>query len=95
MKSNNKMIAMFMGYIDNGCSEDGYLINPITNYDEEISSLKYDFSWDSLISVVHKIYEMGIEAEEVLIIRDALAEASFILTYQAVVDFINWYNQHK
>lgn len=86
---------MFMGYIDNGCSEDGYLINPITNYDEEISSLKYDFSWDSLISVVHKIYEMGVEAEEVLIIRDALAEASFILTYQAVVDFINWHNQQK
>ena len=38
---NNKIIAEFMGYIDNGCSEEGFLINPITNFDEEINDLKY------------------------------------------------------
>ena len=38
---NNKLIAEFLGYIDNGCSEDGFLIHPITNYDVEISRLKY------------------------------------------------------
>ena len=30
---NNKLIAEFLGYIDNGCSEDGFLIHPVTNYD--------------------------------------------------------------
>ena len=43
---NNKLIAEFLGYIDNGCSEDGFLIHPITNYDVEISSLKYHKDWN-------------------------------------------------
>ena len=52
---NNKLIAEFLGYIDNGCSEDGFLIHPITNYDVEISSLKYHEDWNWLMEVVEKI----------------------------------------
>ena len=52
---NNKIIAEFMGYIDNGCSEEGFLINPITNFDEEINDLKYHSDWNWLMEVVEKI----------------------------------------
>ena len=57
---NNKLIAEFLGYIDNGCSEDGFLIHPITNYDVEISSLKYHEDWNWLMVVVEKIESLEI-----------------------------------
>lgn len=60
---NNKLIAEFMGYIDNGCSEDGFLINPITNYDEDISELKYEVSWERLMPVIEKIEILGYVTE--------------------------------
>ena len=56
---NNKIIAEFMGYIDNGCSEEGFLINPITNFDEEINDLKYHNDWNWLMEVVEKIESLG------------------------------------
>ena len=52
---NNKIIAKFMGYIDNGCSEEGFLINPTTNYDEDIIELKFNSDWNWLMEVVEKI----------------------------------------
>ena len=65
---NNKLIAEFLGYIDNGCSEDGFLIHPITNYDVEISSLKYHEDWNWLMEVVEKIesIEYGIYQVDIL-----------------------------
>lgn len=54
---NDHAIALFMGYIDNGCSTDGFLINPDTNNDEDISELNYH-SWDKLIPVIEKIYRL-------------------------------------
>lgn len=54
-QENNKLIAEFMGYIDNGCSEEGFLINPVTNYDEEICELKFHSDWNWIMSVVEKI----------------------------------------
>lgn len=55
----NKLIALFMGYIDNGCSEEGFLINPNTNYDEEIDELKFHSDWNYLMQVVEKIESLN------------------------------------
>jgi hypothetical protein len=52
---NDHAIALFMGYIDNGCSTDGFLINPDTNYDEDILELNYRSSWEKLMPVIEKI----------------------------------------
>lgn len=56
IEENNKLIAEFMGYIDNGDPE--YLIHPETNYDHSINDKEwflYNTSWDWLMPVVEKI----------------------------------------
>ena len=55
METNNKLIAEFLGYIDNGCSEEGFLIDPKTNYDVCIDSLQFHTDWNWLMEVVEKI----------------------------------------
>ena len=100
---NNKLIAEFLGYIDNGCSEDGFLIHPITNYDVEISSLKYHEDWNWLMEVVEKIESLGYRIEIVKhICRIYLSNKETIIisentpkieaVYIACVEFIKWYN---
>ena len=103
---NNKLIAEFLGYIDNGCSEDGFLIHQITNYDVEISSLKYHEDWNWLMEVVEKIESLGYRIEIVKhICRIYLSNKETIIisentpkieaVYNAVVEFIKWYNNQN
>ena len=103
---NNKLIAEFLGYIDNGCSEDGFLIHPVTNYDVEISSLKYHEDWNWLMEVVEKIESLGYRIEIVKhICRIYLSNKETIIisentpkieaVYIACVEFIKWYNENK
>ena len=103
---NNKIIAEFLGYIDNGCSEDGFLIHPRTNYDVEISSLKYHKDWNWLMEVVEKIESLGYRIEIVKhICRIYLSNKETIIisentpkiesVYLACVEFIKWYNNQN
>lgn len=106
---NNKIIAEFMGYIDNGCSEDGFLINPITNFDEEIEELKYSSDWNWLMEVVEKIeslnYSIEINKQEennyqCLVIQKDIKVQTFSkikieAVYNACVAFIEWYNKQN
>lgn len=102
----NKLIAEFMGYIDNGCSEEGFLIHPDTNYDIEIETLQYHSSWDWLMPVVEKIESLGYRVTIVKhICRIDLNEESKLLisedikkieaVYTVCFKFIQWYNQNK
>jgi hypothetical protein len=88
MKDNNKLIAEFMGYINNG--DDEFLIHPVTNHD--VNDFPYDTSWDWLMPVVQKIYQLELDNEGALLVRDAVAEANRNNTHQAVVEFIKIYN---
>lgn len=89
-------IATFMGYINNGCSSDGFLINPETNYDEDISEMKYDTSWDWLMPVVHKCLVI---CNDLMLdeweggFSDAFLSCSIATLYKKVTDFIEWYNK--
>jgi hypothetical protein len=104
-KESNRLIADFMGikpsldvhghyfYLDMPwfCVREDNLekvMDAITDY------VKYDKRWNWLMPVVQKIYSFKIEDEPVLIIRDALADASLRGTYDAVVEFILWYNEN-
>ncbi len=56
--------------------------------------LKYHALWDDwLMPVVKKIYSLGLDNENALLVRDAVAEANRKDAYQAVVEFIKWYNE--
>lgn len=97
---NNKIIAEFMGYIDNGCSEEGFLINPITNFDEEINDLRYHLDWNWLMEVVEKIFKDFYKINPCPIylkinIEKALNEVNIEAVYNACVEFIKWYDEQK
>ena len=65
METNDKLIVEFLGYIDNGCSEEGFLIDPKTNYDVCIDSLQFHKDWNWLMEVVEKIESIKIETYKV------------------------------
>jgi hypothetical protein len=96
----NKLIAEFMGY---GITRivDELPTDKDGNYTTEggkwvwVNELQYNHNWHHLMAVIHKIYGSEIENEYVLIVRDALADASIVGTYDAVVEFITWYNKNK
>lgn len=92
----NKLIAEFMGYIDNG-DPDGFLIDPDTNYDVNVDELKYHYSWDWLMPVVGKITQdetlIGNEYRES--IMDVIPYGIIEDTFNCVVEFIKWYNNER
>ena len=90
---NNKLIAEFMGmkphHQDSGC-----LIRVDDNGSNEVApieELAYHTSWDWLMPVVQKIYQLGLDNESTLLVRDAVAEANLDNTYSAVSEFIKKY----
>ena len=80
MESNNKLIAEFMGMEDH--QEMGEYITP--NYK----------TWAWLMPVVEKImWDISdIDDDECTNIADALYDAKFDRVYNAVIEFINKYN---
>ena len=54
--------------------------------------MEYHTSWDWLMTVVEKIYQLGLDNESALLVRDAVAEANLEATYKEVVEFIKDYN---
>lgn len=91
---NNKLIAEFMGYIDNGCSEKGFLIHPDTNHDIEIEALNYHSDWNELMPVIEKILDVSLNLDSMEMYYDITdCIPSITQTYIAVKDFIVWYNQ--
>jgi hypothetical protein len=88
---NNKLIAEFMGmeFGDDGtmCYDDAENRHPPTPTD----MLAFHTSWDWLMPVVQKIYQLGLDNESTLLVRDAVAEANLDNTYSAVSEFIKKY----
>jgi len=86
---NNKLIAEFMEVETN---ENGMYRYTTSVHDYTTDDLSYfEYSWDWLMPVVEKIYSLGLDNENALLVRDAVAEANLDNTYQAVVQFINQY----
>ena len=81
MEQNNKLIAEFMGVdqvdIDYAFNEHG--------------QLKYHLSWDWLMPVINKCFDVA-EDGQMLDIMHHLQVAVMDDTYNAVVEFINNYN---
>ena len=111
METNNNLIAEFLGYIDNGCSEEGFLIDPKTNYDVCIDSLQFHIDWNWLMQVVEKIESLDghlhICDNDVFVhfpkrikgcVRingESLKLSKIEAVYNACVEFVKWYNEQK
>ena len=96
---NNKLIAEFMGMQD---TDLGWYdsVEAMSEYacqmvgGNTFEELQYDRSWDWLMPVVQKCYK--IEDEEGFDnLVDAVATLDMYSTYNAVVEFIKWYNQKQ
>ena len=88
IEEKNKMIAEFMGIdqVDIDYHEDGN------------GELKYHTSWDWLIPVVDTIYNTGMDEQKTNEIGDithALLDINIQSTHDAVISFIEFYNQNK
>lgn len=57
------------------------------------TSLKYHTSWDWIMPVIEKIYEVDLgNMDDIL---SALMRAYISEVHSAVVDFIDWYNEQQ
>lgn len=106
-EKNNRLIAEFMGGIDQskfiggdnsilfespsyGGSKPSRIYTPFAN-------LKYHTSWDWLMPVGAKCIEKSLSFRNHpfidLKIKEAVQSFNIQLTYKAVVEFIEWYNE--
>lgn len=102
MKESNILIAEFIGftYETNIGWYDNAMSMPQVVYDVKqgncFEELLFDKSWDWLMPVVEMIKDNSLDEEHLVnIIDDALTDCSLIGTYDAVVEFIKWYNETK
>lgn len=97
-EEKNRMIAEFMG----STTSDGKYFTIPNLVTTTLSQMKYHTSWDWLMHVVGKIDKLmldqpidspfEINAEEVFI---SLREVNIKLTFNRIVEFIEWYNENK
>jgi len=112
---NNKLIAEFMGCVENPNNGVWNTVCPFEGKGHHPETMKYHTSWDWLMPVVEKIEEderynvdilqygtiisSNTKEQGYLEIVNNVADISFDRkidhTYQAVVEFIKWYNQNK
>ena len=84
MKTENKLIAEFMGFTDEAFER----VNLLT--------LKYNTSWDWLMPVVEKMNTTELwEEYDISYLATYLVSTDINATYNAVVEFINEYNKNK
>ncbi len=89
MKTENKLIAEFMGYE----VKHGKCYSPKYN-DGTISPMQFNASWDWLMPVVEKVLKMKLGEEyDIRYLATHLVNTDINATYNAVVQFINQCNK--
>jgi hypothetical protein len=94
IEENNKMIAEFMQYpnhIDEESGETSYIIDSVHCVDY---NLDFHTSWNWLMPVVEKIENyLSDNVGKVGYFDECLSSNNLEVRYQAVVEFINQYNE--
>ena len=83
---NNRIIAEFMGLPSINDEGQVNFIKGLKHTPDY--ELQYHSNWNWLMPVVEEIYQLGLDNESALLVRDAVAEANLDSTYKAVVEFI-------
>ena len=92
---NNKLIAEFMGYDISTIASSGVEVVEFESKDTKVDNLKYHTSWDWLMPVHRKcIFTPNFSGDDQLrtLLIDAVIDADINRLYDAVVEFINQYN---
>ena len=89
MNENNKLIAEFMKEV---------ILNGVGHDFDQFNDLKYHYSWDWLMPVIKKCLNINEEEndeweKQYENIDDTFYQVEIIQTYQAVIEFIKWYNK--
>lgn len=93
IEEKNRMIAVFMGFE----RLESYKIW-FDNKGKEVHQLDFHISWDWLMPVVDKIYSTGLDEHDINEIGDithALLDVNISAVHEAVVKFIEMYNNQK
>jgi len=101
MKTENKLIAEFMGMEEERHTDGRYLFT--TDLEEEkgidtrfTEELYFHISWDWLMPVVDKMNTTELwEEYDISYLATYLVSTDINATYNAVVEFINEYNKNK
>lgn len=93
---NNKLIAEFMEWKEY-VNDRGILIYKKGEDLKSISQLNYSTSWDWLMPVVVKCFGVNVNNNDDFSFKlnDALLETNIKTLYNAVIEFIKWYNLNK
>lgn len=95
-------IALFDGW-EKHPNWPGYVHNPPKHLNENgncsIDNLRYDTSWDWLMPVVNKIYNIYSKepyyVEEFSNVTELPITVSIKEAYEEIIKFIDWYNSQK
>lgn len=108
-EEKNRMIAEFMGHVRSGFNGE-LVFNTETREEFEVEQLKYHTSWDWLMPVVEKIESIGynvnirrlktsihpiLEDKELFGFVCGDVSKKLDITYDTIVQFIEWYNENK
>ena len=92
----NELIAEFMGWSIQKDPTERFFGHYFTPERIKHEKLFFDTDWNYLMPIVRKIeaIENIYEIEEFLLIRDELCTGRIETSYQAVINFIEWYNEN-
>tara|TARA_R100001480_G_scaffold135528_1_gene132689 strand:+ start:644 stop:937 length:294 start_codon:yes stop_codon:yes gene_type:complete len=94
-QENNKIIAEFMGVVFHDDENQYYNADGL----HIGNTLHYHTSWDWLMPILGKIEDLNYELPEdsnlIGDITHGLVSIDIEMTFEAVVEFIKWYNQNK
>lgn len=72
--------------------------NGVYNFTSDLTSLEFNTSWDWLMPVIRKILFKGYTlegVEKMLKVQDAFHSCKIETTYEAVIEFILWFNKNN
>lgn len=105
IEEKNRMIAEFMGAEEEQTEQGEFVFaikfqnhEKLSDFQTEFyygTELKYHTSWDWLMPVVEEIDHLEYESERLEKIDNAIKTRQIGAVHEAVVEFIEWYNENK
>lgn len=96
-----RMIAIFMGWYNSpypNLPNKMYILIDGEEHGLSLEQFDYDTNWNTLKEVVDKIYDITSEHDQQYsgnVIFEYGIGTSIEDVYNAIVQYINWYNKHK